>query len=332
LAHDSRGPLKKVKKYFYNTKTLRFEKLEVPLHIKLLRVFGFVSAAIVTALIIVAIAFRFLDSPKEKQMRQDLVTMQEKYVLLQKQIEHLGDNVTELEERDNNIYRSIFEASPLPDSIRVGKKYSSIDWDQYKFRNTDELIDEVDKEIAALKHRIGLQKSSYDTLQKMVESKEKMLASIPAIQPVSNKTLDHVASGFGYRIDPIYKTPKMHTGLDFAAAMGTPIYATADGVVADASFDDGGYGNHVIVNHGYGYETLYGHMVRMKARRGERVKRGQVLGWVGSTGKSTGPHLHYEVIRNKQKINPVHYFFNDLSATDYERLVKIAAANNQSFD
>jgi len=304
----------------------------VPLHIKLLRVLGFISAALVTAVIIVGIAFRFLDSPKEKQMRQDLLTMQEKYVLLQKQIEELGENVAELEERDNGIYRSIFEASPLPDSVRLGKNYSSIDWDQYKFRNTDELIDEVDKVIAALKHRIGLQASSYDTLQKMVASKEKMLASIPAIQPVSNKTLDHVASGFGYRIDPIYKTPKMHSGLDFASPTGTPIYATADGVVSESSFDDGGYGNHVIVNHGYGYETLYGHMVRIKARRGERVKRGQVLGWVGSTGKSTGPHLHYEVIRNRQKINPVHYFFNDLSAADYERLVKIAAANNQSFD
>src|SRR5690606_21918071 len=149
----------------YNTKTLRFEKLEVPLHIKLLRVLGFISATIVTGLIIVGIAFRFLDSPKEKQMRQDLLTMQEKYVLLRKQIEGLGTNISELEERDNNIYRSIFEAAPLPDSVRVGKTYSSIDWDQYKFRNTEELIAEVDKEILALKHRIQLQKSSYDTLQ-----------------------------------------------------------------------------------------------------------------------------------------------------------------------
>lgn len=286
----------------------------------------------VSALIIVAVAFRFLDSPKEKQMRQDLLTMQERYVLLQKQIEHLSDNVSDLEDRDNEIYRSIFEAAPLPDSIRVGKKYSSIDWDQYKFRSAEELIEEVDKEIAALRHRITLQQSSYDTLQKMVESKEKMLASIPAIQPVSNKSLDHVASGFGYRIDPIYKTPKMHTGLDFAAPIGTPIYATADGTVTEARFDDGGYGYHVVINHGYGYQTLYAHMIRMKARRGERVVRGQVLGWVGSTGKSTGPHLHYEVIRNKQKIDPVHYFFNDLSPSDYERLVKIAAVNNQSFD
>ena len=324
--------LKKVKKYFYNTKTLRFEKLEVPLHIRILRIAMFISAAIVTAMIVVSIAFRFLDSPKEKQMRQDLAIMQERYSLLQKQIEQLGNNVAELEERDNSIYRSIFEASPLPDSIRIGKQYSAIDWEQYKFRNTTDLVTEVEKEIASLRHRLEVQKQSFDTLQKMVQSKEKMLAAIPAIQPIINKGLNHVASGFGYRIDPIYKTPKMHTGLDFAAPLGTPIYATADGVVSLAGFDDGGYGNHVIINHGYGYETLYGHMIRMKTHRGERVKRGQVIGWVGSTGKSTGPHCHYEVIRNNQKINPVHYFFHDLSPTDYERLVKIAAANNQSFD
>ncbi|MBS1783362.1 MAG: M23 family metallopeptidase [Bacteroidetes bacterium] len=324
--------MKKNRKYFYNTKTLRFEKLEVPLHTQLLRVLGFLSAALVSAAIIVGIAFRFLDSPKEKKMRQDVVTMQEKYLLLQKQIESLSDDVSDLEQRDNDIYRSIFEAAPLPDSVRLGKEYSQVDWEQYKFRNTNELIDEVGKEIASLKHRISIQKYSYDTLKNLVHSKEEMLASIPAIQPVSDKTLDHVASGFGYRIDPIYKTPKMHTGLDFAAAMGTPIYATANGVVEDASFDDGGYGNHVILNHGYGYETLYGHMVRIKVRRGEKIKRGQVIGWVGSTGKSTGPHVHYEVIRNGQKINPVHFFFNDLSPTDYERIVKIAAASNQSFD
>jgi murein DD-endopeptidase MepM/ murein hydrolase activator NlpD len=324
--------LKKVKKYFYNTRTLRFEKLEVPLHIRLLRIFGFVSGAIVTALIIVAIAFRFLDSPKEKQMRQDIATMQEQYRLLQRQMERMGSELEELEQRDNTIYRSIFESAPLPDSVRTGKKYSSIDWAQYRFRTSEELLAEIDLVLYSLKHRIAVQRASYDTIELMIRSKEKMLAAIPAIQPVFNKNLEHVASGFGFRIDPIYKTPKMHTGLDFAAAMGTPIYATADGVVSDAGYDDGGYGNHVIVNHGYGYETLYGHMVRIKARRGERVKRGQVVGWVGSTGKSTGPHLHYEVIRNKQKIDPVHFFFHDLAPADYERMVKIAAASNQSFD
>jgi murein DD-endopeptidase MepM/ murein hydrolase activator NlpD len=158
------------------------------------------------------------------------------------------------------------------------------------------------------------------------------LASIPAIQPISNKNLKHVASGFGYRIDPIYKTPKMHTGLDFAAPVGTPVYATADGVVRATTYERDGYGRHVIIHHGYGYQTLYAHLVRIKARPGEKVKRGQVIGWVGSTGKSTAPHCHYEVIRNNQKVDPVHFFFNDLSAADYERMIRMAASTNQSFD
>ncbi|RYZ47694.1 MAG: M23 family metallopeptidase, partial [Sphingobacteriales bacterium] len=284
--------MKKVKKYYYNTKTLRFEKLEVPLQIKLLRIFGFVSGAIVSAMIIVSIAFRFLDSPKEREMQQDLHTMGEKYKLLQDQMRKMSSELETLEQRDNDVYRSIFEAAPLPDSIRIGKKYSTVDWDDFSFRNTDELFEQLNLEVASLKHRIKIQKSSYDTLQRMIRSKEKMLAAIPAIQPIPNKSLAHIASGFGYRIDPIYKTPKMHTGLDFAAAMGTPIYATADGVITESNYDDGGYGNHVVLNHGYGYQTLYGHMVRIKVRRGESVKRGQVVGWVGSTGKSTGPHLH----------------------------------------
>src|SRR5690606_9086208 len=159
-----------------------------------------------------------------------------------------------------------------------------------------------------------------------------MLASIPAIQPISNKKLNRIASGFGYRIDPIYKTPKMHTGLDFAAASGTPVYATADGIVKESGYDNGGYGNHVIIHHGYGYETLYGHMIKVKVSEGEKVTRGKTIGWVGNTGKSTGSHLHYEVIKNGEKINPVHFFFNDLSAAEYEAVLKKAATTNQSFD
>lgn len=324
--------MKRVKKYYYNTTTHRFEKLIVPLRTRLLRILGFLSSSLVTALIIVAIAFRFLDSPGEKKMRKDLQQMGEQYAYMQRQVNDLNKAVGELEDRDNNIYRAIFESAPLPDSIRYGKNYSRIDMKKFAYTGTDELAAQLESELEALGTRIEVQKQSYDTLQRMVQMKEQMLASIPAIQPVSNKDLSHVASGFGYRIDPIYKTPKMHTGLDFAAPIGTPVYATADGTVATTGYDDGGYGNHVILNHGYGYGTLYGHMVKIKVRNGERVKRGQVIGWVGSTGKSTGPHCHYEVIRNGVKIDPVHYFFNDLSATDYERMVRIAASTNQSFD
>jgi murein DD-endopeptidase MepM/ murein hydrolase activator NlpD len=242
--------LKRVKKYYYNTTTHRFEKWIVPLRTRLLRILGFLSSSLVTALIIVAIAFRFLDSPGEKKMRKDMQQMAEQYGYMQNQVNNLNKAVSELEDRDNNIYRAIFESAPLPDSIRYGKNYSRIDMKKFAYTNTDELAEQVKTQLEALGNRIKQQRQSYDTLQRMVQLKEQMLASIPAIQPVSNKDLSHVASGFGYRIDPIYKTPKMHTGLDFAAPIGTPIYATADGIVAETGYDDGGYGNHVIINHG----------------------------------------------------------------------------------
>ena len=322
----------RVKKYYYNTETHRFEKFQLSPKWVLLRSLGFISAAIVSAIIVVGIAFRFLDSPKEKKMRADMNEMRNQYTQLQNRVNFLNESIKELEERDNSIYRGIFEAAPLPDSIRYGKKYSLVDVSEYAYMNPDEMLLSIKEGMNVLSHRIYIQRRSYDTLEHMVRSKEQMLQAIPAIQPISNKTLRHLASGFGYRVDPIYKTVKLHTGLDFAAPMGTPIYATGNGRVVAANYDNHGYGNHVIINHGYGYETLYGHMVRIKARMGQVVNRGEVIGWIGSTGKSTGPHLHYEVIKSGYKIDPVHFFFNDLSAAEYERMVKISAAGNQSFD
>lgn len=322
----------RVKKYYYNTETHRFEKFQLSPKWVLLRSLGFISAAIVSAIILVGIAFRFLDSPKEKKMRADMNELRNQYTQLQNRVNFLNESIKELEERDNSIYRGIFEAAPLPDSIRYGKKYSLVDVSEYAYMNPDEMLLSIKEGMNVLSHRIYIQRRSYDTLEHMVRSKEQMLQAIPAIQPISNKTLRHLASGFGYRVDPIYKTVKLHTGLDFAAPMGTPIYATGNGRVVAANYDNHGYGNHVIINHGYGYETLYGHMVRIKARMGQVVNRGEVIGWIGSTGKSTGPHLHYEVIKSGYKIDPVHFFFNDLSAAEYERMVKISAAGNQSFD
>lgn len=303
----------------------------LPWRARILRFLGFISASTVTALIIVAVAYRFLPSPREQRSRQDLNQLREQYSALQQSLREVDQNIGDLERRDNEIYRSIFEAAPLPDSVRRGVRPVRKRYD-YVLSSNDELIARLESEVTALRNRVSRQRLSYDTLEHLVRTKEQMLAAIPAIQPVSNKDLSHIASGFGYRIDPIYKTPKMHTGLDFASALGTPIYATANGRIEAVAFDEKGYGNHVVINHGYGYQTLYGHMVRVKARPGQTVQRGEVIGWVGNTGKSTGPHCHYEVIRNGEKIDPVHYFFNDLNTGDYDRLVKIAAASNQSFD
>jgi murein DD-endopeptidase MepM/ murein hydrolase activator NlpD len=323
--------MKKIK-YFYNTHTLRYEKLITPFRVKLLRVFAFVATAFVTAALISYFAFQFVGSPNEKFLRIQNAN-------LRQDLEDLGDSVAqiqmkmaELEKRDNTVYRSIFEASPLPDSARATFLEKQQEIAKVESMSGNELVVSIAQTLDNLKNRIAAQNTSYGQINNLINNKEKLLAATPAIQPVSNKDLSRIASGFGYRIDPIYKTVKMHAGLDFTAPQGTPIYSTADGVVKVAGRSDGGYGNHVVINHGYGYETLYGHMYRIKARTGQRVKRGDLIGYVGSTGKSTGPHCHYEVHKNGQKLDPVYFFYNDLSPQQFDQLLKRASASNQRFD
>ena len=323
--------MKKIK-YFYNTHTLRYEKLITPLRVKLLRVFGFIAAAIVTAFIIVAIAFQYIDSPKEKILQKENEDLKENYAVLEERVNHLQKQMLELENRDNNVYRSIFEATPVPDSARLKEMEKNKELQLLQRMNESELLKSLKTQLNTLSLRAAYQAKSYNNIYEMSKNKEKLLAAIPAIQPISNKDLSHIASGFGYRIDPVYKVTKFHAGLDFTAPQGTPIYATANGIIKEAGYNAGGYGNHVIINHGYGYETLYGHMYRIKARVGQKIKRGEVIGYVGSTGKSTGPHCHYEVHKSGQPVDPVYYFYNDLTPEQYDRVLKIAATSNQSFD
>ncbi len=323
--------MKKVK-YFYNTHTLRYEKLEVPLRVMLLRVFGFFATALVTAAIIVWFGFRYIGSPNEKLLRQKLDDYEYSFSLLNKQVQELQQQMADLEKRDNHVYRAIFEANPVPDSARAKRTEKSTEVNLVSRLNDNELIRSTSGQLENLFSRVSYQEKSYAEIDEMIRDKEKLLASIPAIQPINNKVLNSIASGFGTRIDPVYKVEKFHAGLDFAAPQGTPIYATASGKIKEAGFDEGGYGNHVVVDHGYGYESLYGHMVRIKARRGRSVKRGEVIGWVGNTGKSTGPHCHYEVHKNGTPVDPVYFFYNDLTPEQYDRMLKQAAASNQSFD
>ncbi|MDB5190646.1 MAG: family metallopeptidase [Segetibacter sp.] len=323
--------MKKVK-YFYNTHTLRYEKLETPLRVKLLRVFGFIATATVTAALIVWFGFRYIGSPNERLLHQQLDDYEESYSLLNKRIEELQKQMAELEKRDNQVYRAIFEANPVPDSARAKEIEKSEEIQLIQRLNDNELIASMTSQLNVLTSRVSFQSKSYQEIDEMIKNKEKLLAGIPAIQPVSNADLRRIASGFGTRIDPVYKVTKFHAGLDFTAEQGTPIYATADGRVKEASHHETGYGNHVIINHGYGYETLYGHMVRIKVRAGQTVKRGEVIGWVGSTGKSTGPHCHYEVHKNGNPVDPVYFFYNDLTPEQFDRMLKLAAASNQSFD
>ena len=323
--------MKKIK-YYYNTNSLRYEKLETPLRVKMLRIFGFLASAIVTAAIISFFAFRFIGSPNEKLLNLENERLQDKYHQLNDQVKAAKEQMSELVKRDNEVYRAIFEANPIPDSARARALAQEQEIARVENMRSSDLVNSIINSLNSLGHYITAQKKSYNEIDDLLKNKEKLLVSTPAIQPVSNKDLTRVASGFGYRIDPIYKTVKLHAGLDFAAPQGTPIYATANGTVTVAGNTGNGYGNHVVINHGYGYETLYGHMVKVKARVGQQIKRGEVIGYVGSTGKSTGPHCHYEVHKNGQKIDPVYFFYNDLSPEQYDLLLKRAAAANQSFD
>ena len=323
--------MKKVK-YYYNTHTLRYEKLDTPLRVRLLQAIGFIAASIVTGMIIFAVTFRYIDSPKEKYLRQQNDELKENYSVFIERVKQLELQMDEIENRDNNVYRSIFESKPIPDSVRIKDMEQKNEVKLVQSMGESELVKGIGNQLNKLSLRTAYQVKSFDEIANMIKNKEIFLAGLPSIQPVSNKNLNRIGAGFGYRIDPIYKDRRNHMGMDFTAPQGTPIYATGDGKVVDAGFNTSGFGNRVVINHGYGYQTLYGHMYRIKARVGEIVKRGEVIGYVGTTGKSTGPHCHYEVHRNGIPVDPIYYFYNDLTPAQFDRILKLAAASNQSFD
>lgn len=324
--------MKKIK-YFYNTQSLKFEKLVVPLRVKLLRFFGFLSGLVVASAIVIYLYLRFFPKPGEIEYNRKYDLLKYKYEQLNSYIKDLQNQMAALEKRDNEVYRSIFEANPVPDSARAKLIEQQNQLAKVTMINDVELSKEIAEQLNNISSRIQFQSKSYDQIAELIKNKEEKLVCIPAIQPVNNKQLNHIASGFGMRVDPVYGTPKMHKGLDFAAPQGTPIYATGNGVVSKAESAPNGFGNHVIINHGYGYETVYGHMVKIKAMVGQKVVRGEVIGWVGSTGKSTGPHCHYEVHINGEAVDPVYFFYNDLNAAQYDQILKIAAYGSaKSFD
>ncbi|MBC7423737.1 MAG: M23 family metallopeptidase [Ferruginibacter sp.] len=323
--------MKKIK-YYYNTNTLRYEKLVTPFRVKLLRIFGFLSALLVSCTLVISLYTKFIPKPADRESKLKYDAIKDNYSTLGDKVATLQQQMAELEKRDNEVYRSIFEAKPLPDSARAILQEKSKELEKVNIMTDDALSKNIMLDLNNISARVAYQKNSYDAIEKLINNQENKLASIPAIQPVSNKDLTRIASGFGFRIHPIYGIPKMHNGLDFTAPQGTPIYATGDGTVA-VSGESSGTGNHVIINHGYGYETVYMHMVRIKARVGQHVKRGEVIGWVGTTGASTGPHCHYEVHINGRAVDPVYFFFNDLNAEQYDRVLKIAATGSaKSFD
>ena len=323
--------MKKVK-YFYNTHTLRYEKLVTPLRVKLLRFFGLISALVVSSAIVIYLYNRFIPKPTELEAKRKYENLRDNYKTLNTKVRTLQEQLSTLEKRDNEVYRSIFEQNPLPDSARAKLIEKQKEFDKVTVMSDDVIGKDIADQLNNLDARINYQTTSYKGIENLIKNQDVKLASIPAIQPVSNKQLTRIASGFGMRIHPIYGIAKMHNGLDFTAPQGTPIYATGDGQVTTAGVGNG-TGNHVIINHGYGYETEYMHMVRIKVKQGQKVKRGEIIGWVGSTGASTGPHCHYEVHINGNPVDPVYFFFNDLNAEEFDRLLKIAAKGSaKSFD
>lgn len=319
-------------KYYFNTHSLKYEKVVVSFKKRFLRVLGWLATAMVFSAIIIALAYQFLDSPKEKQLKREIAVMDLQYEILQQRMDLMSKVLKDIEYNDDNIYRVIFEADPIPESVREAG-YGGVDkYRSLKGYDNSSLMIETTTQLDKLMRQMYVQSKSFDEVFELAKNKKELLASIPGIQPVSNKELTRIASGFGYRIHPIYKTSILHTGIDFSAPIGTEIYSTGNGVVKKVEKEGRGYGNNVTINHGFGYETLYAHMSKIIVKPGQKVIRGQIIGYVGSTGSSTGPHCHYEVIKNGSKINPINFFFNDLTAAQYEQVLEISSKYNQSFD
>jgi murein DD-endopeptidase MepM/ murein hydrolase activator NlpD len=277
-------------------------------------------------------AYTYFDSPNEKYLKEQIGQMEFEYELMNQKLDTMQIILKEIAHRDDNIYRTIFEAEPISRAERLAGIGGSERFKRLDKINNNELIKSAATKLEQIKRQMVTQSKSFDELSKLIIEKEKILASIPAIQPVSNKDLERMSSGFGYRIHPIYKVPKFHEGVDFTAPKGTDVFATADGIVEQADNNSSGFGNVVVINHGNGYKTRYAHLNGFAIRAGQRVKRGELIGYIGTTGLSTAPHLHYEVEKDGVKIDPINFFYNDLSPEEYARLIELANQANQSYD
>lgn len=319
-------------KYYYDTESLSYRKIERKPVTTAKNIAIFILASAFFGGMLTFIISQYIGSPKERSLKRELGNMEIQFNLLNKRMDQAELVLANVEDRDNSIYRLYFEANPIPDEQRQAgfgglNRYRNIEG----FKNSD-LIIKTNKRVDGLEKRIVVQSKSLDEIAVLAEEKGKLLTAIPAIQPVRNKDLRRMASGYGYRKDPFTKARKMHWGMDFSAPRGTPIYATGDGVIKRADSRSSGYGKHIRIDHGYGYMTLYAHMYKYNVKKNQRVKRGEVIGFVGSTGRSEAPHLHYEVFKGKKRINPINFYYGSLTAKEYDELVKKAKLVNQSLD
>jgi murein DD-endopeptidase MepM/ murein hydrolase activator NlpD len=311
-------------RYQFNTRSLTFEKVTASIRDRFIAVLRVVVTGSVFAAAVIFLAYNFFESPREKMLERENKQLKLQYKLMNDRMQRMAVVLDELQDRDDNIYRVIFESEPIPSNVRRAGMGGS---DRYSglsgFESSKIMVESAEK-LDNLANRIVVQSRSFDEVFDLARNKDKMLRSIPAIQPVDNRDLKKISSFFGYRIHPIFKRQMFHDGLDFTAPVGTKVYATGDGVVVEAVRARYGYGNRITINHGYGYQTTYAHLNSFAVKPGQKVQRGQLIGTVGNTGLSSGPHLHYEVLKNGTKVNPIYYFFGDLSPQDYQEVISRA--------
>lgn len=319
-------------KYYYDTETCKYERIKVKKRDVVINALGFLSLSLVLAIGIIVVLSNYFDSPKELSLKKENEELKLYYDIMQGQLANMDDMLKVLQEKDDQVYRTVFEAEPIPETVREAGsggvlKYRNLL--ESDLSNKDLVVGTLDK-LDRVKKKMYIQTKSYDEIMQLARNKDDYYAAMPAIQPVSNEDLRRFSSGFGRRTDPILKVKKMHYGVDFSAEQGTPIYATADGKVVVARKDYSGLGWHVKIDHGFNFETVYGHMSKFNVKVGQEVKRGQIIGYVGNTGKSTAPHVHYEVHINNRAVNPVNYFYMDLDANQYEEILRLSLIENQS--
>ena len=319
-------------KYYYDTETCKYERVRTKTSDIILNGLGLFFLTLLMASGIYLMFSTYFESPKELLLRNEVKELEYYYETLNQQVDQLSVTLDGIEHRDDNIYRVVLGAEPIDKAVRNAGIGGSERYADIREKNIlhGNVILGLHEKVDKLRRKIYIESKSQDEIVQLAENKEKLFAAIPAIQPIANKQLIALASGFGMRIHPVYKVKKMHTGIDFAAPIGTPIYATADGVIEEVSIKFSGYGKMIVIDHGFGYQTRYAHMHEFAVRQGQKVKRGDLIGYVGDTGLSTAPHLHYEVLLNRVMINPVHYFYNDLSPAEYEKVIELASIENQS--
>lgn len=319
-------------KYKFNPESLSFDKVRLGAKAVFLRLLAYIIGSVIIAVMYSFIFALFIDSPKEKALKREIAQLTLQYELINREMGNLEKVIGHLQETDDNLYRTIFGAEPIPATLRQGGVGGVNRYDELEGFNNSKIVLETTKRLDGIRKKIYVQSKSFDDLIILAKEKEDMLRSIPAILPVSTKDLTRIASGFGLRIHPVYKISKFHAGMDFTAPLGTEIYAAGDGTVSGVYSNKRGMGNYIVINHGFGYSSTYAHLDSFAVRSGQKVHRGDVIGFVGNTGMSVAPHLHYEVKLNNANVDPVNYFFNDLTAAEYESMIDIASKTGQSFD